>query len=770
MQLLTLLRAMSVQSVRLVRQACPARFTRLAPLALLASLALPLAMLPALVEAATRIDVNDGWQFRTDPKDEGVAAGWTGAVPAHTRSVSVPHTWNADTEPDVDFEGTGWYFRRLDLTLPLAAEAHVELNFGAAFYRSRVWLNGVEVGQHEGGHTAHAFDITRLLRRGQPNLLVVAVDNRPTASSIPGHAMRLAGSGSVWYDWWHFGGLVRDVWLSVGDGALVRRQTLRATLSGALAGRAIGEAPAQVDARVELENASPRARRLQVVTTAFAPDGATAASARQPLQLPAGGKGSADLRLAIARPRLWNIGDGQLYRVVTELQDEQGQVLDTRTDTLGLRRIELRDRKLWVNDRPVRLTGLTRHEDTPWEGLAETRGSILHDWDDLRALHTTLTRPVHYPQPPAVLDYADRHGILLVPEIPVWQFSEAQLKDPRVQALAERMLGEMIAADGNHASIFAWSVCNESDTRLPGGLDYVRRMKAVVRRLDPARFFTFADSDVSIAPWRDNAALHEADFLMANAYFGSWSGAAEQVEPWLDFIQKTYPEKALVISEYGFVGPFAPNAAEADRQRITNLRQQLDAFARRDFVAGAIFWIYQDYKSHRNLAAGETAGYVDHGVVDEHRQRKPSYAAYQQRNAPLTARLGWAWEGEGLSGFQAVLQANGAAQLPSYPLLGYRAEWRMTDRDGRLIGQGAQGLPDLAAPFTLQGRWPAEKGLPAATLRLRVVAPDGALALESRLEQAALRLGAAPFPAEVKPAAASRAPAPIPDAAAPVDR
>ena len=82
---------------------------------------------------------------------------------------------------------------------------------------------------------------------------------------------------------------------------------------------------------------------------------------------------------------------------------------------------------------------------------------------------------------------------------------------------------------------------------------------------------------------------------MANAYFGSWSGGGEQVEPWLDFMQKTYPDKAVVISEYGYVGPFAPNAAEADRQRIANLHQQLDAFARRDFVAGAIFWIYQDY-------------------------------------------------------------------------------------------------------------------------------------------------------------------------------
>jgi beta-glucuronidase len=712
---------------------------------------LSLCGLPAMVMAATRVDINGDWQFRTDPNGEGVAAGWPRGLPANTRSVEVPHTWNVGA--DADFEGTGWYFRRLDLPASLGDEAHVELNFGATFYSARVWLNGTEVGRHEGGHTAYAFDISRLLRRGGANLLAVAIDNRPSVHSIPGHAMRLAASGSVWYDWWHYGGLVRDVWLSVGDGAVIRRQTLRATLAGALAGKTVGDAPAQVAARVDLENASDRPRRFKLVSTAYAPDGQVAASARGALPLPAGGKGSVDLRLAIARPQLWNVGDGRLYRVVSELQDDAGRVLDLRTDTLGLRRIALRDRKLWVNDNPVRLTGLTRHEDSPWEGLAETRGSILHDWDDLRALHTTLTRPVHYPQHPAVLDYADRHGILLVPEIPMWQFSEAQMKDPRVLALAQQMLAEMIASDGNHASIFAWSVCNESDARLPGGLAYVQRMKALVRELDPARLFTFADSDVSIAPWQDSPALHEADFIMANAYFGSWSGGGEQVEPWLDFMQKTYPDKALVISEYGYVGPFAPNAAEADRQRIANLHQQLDAFARRDFVAGAIFWIYQDYKSHRNLAVGETAGHVDHGVVDENRQRKPSYAAYQQRNAPLKAQLGWTWASDGLAGFKAVLQANGATQLPSYPLLGYRADWRMMDRDGRLIGQGSQVMPDLSAPFTLQGQWPAEKSLVAATLNLRVFAPDGALALDTRMDQAALRLGAAPYPADATPPA-----------------
>ena len=128
---------------------------------------------------------------------------------------------------------------------------------------------------------------------------------------------------------------------------------------------------------------------------------------------------------------------------------------------------------------------MARHEDSPWEGLAETAGTMRHDYDDMKALQMTLTRPVHYPQNPFILDYADRHGILLIPEIPVWQFSEAQLADPRVLALAKQQMGEMIAQAGNHPSIFAWSVLNESATATPGGIAYVRAMRDFIRKLDP---------------------------------------------------------------------------------------------------------------------------------------------------------------------------------------------------------------------------------------------------------------------------------------------
>ena len=98
-----------------------------------------------------------------------------------------------------------------------------------------------------------------------------------------------------------------------------------------------------------------------------------------------------------------------------------------RATAFGLRTVRNPRSAPVLNGERVRLTGLARHEDSPWEGLAETRGTMRHDYDDMKALHTTLSRPVHYPQNPYILDYADRHGILLIPEIPVWQFDEAQL-------------------------------------------------------------------------------------------------------------------------------------------------------------------------------------------------------------------------------------------------------------------------------------------------------------------------------------------------------
>jgi hypothetical protein len=681
-------------------------------LPLLVAALVGLGLAPA--RAATRIELNGEWQFRIDPAGEGEKAGWAKATPSATETVRVPHTWGVGKHEE--HEGLAWYFRTFTLPKVLLGQ-HTEIRFGATFYRSRVWLNGTLIGTHEGGHTAYALDATRAARA--ENLLVVELDNRPGPATIPGWALRLAGGGNIWYDWWHYGGIVRDVVLTIHDGGLLRRQRVRVRLDGTAA---------RVSDRVRVENHSGAPLATRLALTVYAPDGAVAAQTERAVTLGVGGQDlTFDLRLDPVR--LWHFDDPQVYRLEARLLTASGATLDTLTDNFGARSLEIKERKLYLNGEHVRLTGITRHEDSPWEGLAESPGTMRYDYDDLKALGVTLTRPVHYPQHPWILDYCDRHGILLIPEIPIWQFSEAQLTDPKVIALAKQMLTEMIEEAGNHPSILGWSVCNESATYTPGGVAYVKALKEHVKSLDPDRYVTYADDSAANVDDPTTTAVVHADFMMMNQYFGSWAGPAEQLAPRLERLGRLLPDKLIVVSEFGLAGIFAPDAATADRRRSEVLQSQLDELARHDFVGGAIFWCYQDYKSHRNLPPGETQGFVEMGLVDEWRQRHPSYDVWKRRNAPASASVRWNETYTAPTEARLVLTPRGEHELPSYPLHGYRAEWTIEDDDNRVLATGAQPLAGAGAPQELVVTWP-KVATKAVTLRLRLVRPTGFAALE----------------------------------------
>lgn len=660
--------------------------------------------------AGTRVDLNGPWQFRVDPDGSGARRGWAGAVPAPVESVDVPHTWGVGRH--AEHEGLAWYWRRV--TVPPALRGRrLELHFGATFYRARVFVNGALAGEHEGGHTAWSVDVTRSL--GGSGLVAVEVDNRPGPATIPGWAMRLKGTGTIWYDWWHYGGLVRDVALVAHERALIRRQAIRAVVAGETA---------RVTTQAWLEGGG----RVTLAGRVLGPGGEEVAAGS--VSVPLGARGaSPKLSFEVPGPRLWHFDAPHLYTLELTLRDG-GAVLDERSEAFGIRTVEVRDRGLWLNGERVRLTGVTRHEESPQEGLAETRGTMKADWDDLKALHVVLTRPVHYPQHPYVLDYADRNGVLLVPEIPMWQFSEEQMADPKVLALAKAMTREMVEQARNHPSIFAWSVCNESATSTPAGRAYVKAMVEHVRALDPDRLVTYADDGLPFVGDASENANQHTDFVMMNQYFGSWAGPAEGLAPALDRVGKMFPDKMVVISEFGLAGLFAPDTAQADRMRIDVMESQLAEFAKHDFVAGAIFWCYQDYKSHRNLWPGLTTDWVEMGLVDENRQRLPSYAAWKERTSP--ARLDVAWTRGRFgppAGFRATVARRPPAELPSHDLRGYRLEWEARDHDGTRLAGGAQDLPTIGAPATVEGSWPATTSR-EVRLTVRVLRPTGFVAAE----------------------------------------
>jgi len=687
--------------------------------------ALLLALLarPVLARATEKIDLNGPWLFRTDTKSEGESQSWYKTIPTGTESVRVPHTWNIGKYDD--YEGIAWYFRTF--TLPsLAPQKHVELHFAATFYISRVWVNSTEAGKHEGGHTEYFFDITKLLKPGQ-NTITVELDNRPTETSIPGLALKLKPGGNIWYDWWHYGGIVRGVWLAENEGVLIRRQRIRSDVD-------LIKNSAQIKDSVYLENTGSKPLKLTVAAHLSAPDGSDLGNKTQSVTLAAGAKQSVELAFAIDNAQLWDLDQANLYSIRTRVSDSANHFFDDKSDSFGNRKIEIHDRHLYLNGQQVRLAGMTRHEESPWEGLAETAGTIKHDYDDLKILHTTLTRPVHYPQHEQVLEYADTHGILFVPEIPIWQASAAQLGNPKFIALARQMLTEMIEQDANHPSIFAWSVSNESDMSTDEGRAYFSQIKAMVNQLDSSRFVTFADNDISYGADPKKEAANDADFIMMNQYYGAWNGPEDGLFKMLEHAGNAFADKMFIISEFGTPGVFATDTIEADKLRVHILHHQLDLFAKYDWIAGAIFWCYQDYKSHRNLFPGHLEGYVDHGVVDEYRQRRPSFYEWTKRTAPATLQAKWRYLGwYQTSGFEVTTGRKQLAELPSYPLKNYSLHWEYRDGEGKLLQHGDFALPDMDQPQTLHADWPADPAVHHATLQLTLLNPRGETQAEQSL-------------------------------------
>jgi hypothetical protein len=468
------------------------------------------------------------------------------------------------------------------------------------------------------------------------------------------------------------------------------------------------------------------------------------ASPTAPISLPPGASREITLTATLPEPTLWHFDHPHLYRWMATLRAVDGPILHTADETFGVRAIELREAHLHLNGEPVRLVGLTRHADSPAHGLAEPVPVMAADFADLKRLNAVLSRPTHYPQADFVLDYADRHGLLLIPELPAWQLSPAQLNHPRIRMLARQQLREMIRSQANHPAVWAWSLGNEFASHTPAGHAYVRELMAVAKALDPTRPVGFVSNRLGDRPWADATSL--AGIALMNAYYGTWSGPKMQLGPALDAIHTTWPDKPVIISEYGFAPRWewihrragadpsqyyalsteqASDAEAADHLRQQLIQEQLPVFRSRPFIAGAIFFTYQDHRTPNELLMG---------VVHAWRQRRGSWAMLRAAYAPAVldaVRISPVSGGNQRA--TVVLRARRPLErdLPAYTLQGYRLAWTVAAPGGqRAFAQGVMALPTLPPGTTWSGAM--EWAVPQADcwLTLRLLRPTGFAAFE----------------------------------------
>jgi beta-glucuronidase len=500
--------------------------------------------------------------------------------------LQVPGDWNTQRPELMLYEGTVWYKRDFDITILPGHRIFVW--FGAANYRAMVFLNGVKVGEHEGGFTPFQFEITAVVRP-KGNALVVKVDDQRRQDYIP----------TVMTDWWNYGGLTRSVRVIDVPGTFVQDYSIQLEKGS----------QTRVAGWVRL-NGADRGQKVMVripeagIAQTFTPDASGLA------------------RVAFdARLDLWSPERPKLYDVTVDAG------ADRVTDRIGFRTIEARGRSLLLNGKPVFLRGASIHAEAPFRAgrvYSEADARTLFQW--AKEVDCNFVRLPHYPHDEVMTRLADELGLLVWSEIPVyWTIS---WESPEVLGKAEQQLAEMISRDKNRASVILWSVANETP-RGDARLKFLTTLVERARSLDSTRLITaalethYADPRTIVV---EDPLGKFLDVVSCNEYIGWYDGLPEKIDT---ITWQTPYEKPFIISEFGADAQAGRHGDDLERfteeYQANVYRRQVAMFRRIPFLNGTIAWVLVDFRSPRRPLAGILDYYNRKGLFSDRGERKPGF-------------------------------------------------------------------------------------------------------------------------------------------------
>lgn len=494
------------------------------PLAAAALLTLLCAQ-PALAQDASQrrfpVALTSDWKFL-----KNAPPGAETADDKSWETVSVPHTWNARDGEDGGnnyFRGECVYRHPFVITNEQAGRT-IYLRFHGVNQRATLYVNGTEVGKHDGGFSTFAFDVTATAHPGQ-NDLAVRVTNSQDKNVPPWDA-----------DFTFFGGIYREVELLLVDPVHISpldygSPGVSVTVSN------IQQLQANATMRTLVRNASTAPATRIIETTILNAAGQPVSSEQTGVSVEPGKTETVTAAHVIANPHLWNgRKDPYLYTVRVRLIQD-GKVLDEVTQPLGVRTFAVDAAKgFLLNGQPYDLHGVNRHQDRIDQGWAIS--NVEHDEDlaFIKEMGCTAVRLAHYQHAEHFYDLCDRNGIVAWAEIPVvnrLSTSDAFYENARQQYT------ELIRQNMNHPSIAFWSAGNEVLRNEPNIRGYFSQMNELAHKEDPSRLSALAERAEDPLPGI-------MDVYGLNEYFGWYTGSSSDLVPWL---AKQPPKMA--ITEYG---------------------------------------------------------------------------------------------------------------------------------------------------------------------------------------------------------------------------
>jgi beta-galactosidase/beta-glucuronidase len=531
------------------------------------------------------------WVLRRDPSNRGLALGWSrGGFSGST--VRVPNVVNplpyAGKPGGVNYQGSvAWY--RTTFVAPHAGS--YALSFQSANYRAEIWVDGHSLGTHRGSYLP--FEFKRQLTAGS-HTVVVRVDWR-----FPGKQAK-EGFHRTWFNW---GGLDGEVDVRpIGESEL-SEPTMATTL--------LPEGSASVKVGVLVTNyGAERSIRAE--------GSLTRGTSSVPLDFPAvtlahDASTTVAATATVPEAALWSPGAPNLYQLQLAVGTESSYAAQ-----VGLRQLTWHGQNVYLNGHLLRLHGATLQEDALGHGDALTPGDEDELVEELKQIGANVVRAQH-PLDPALLERLDAAGILVWQGVgPVEGAGMWYSTTPKLLAEAEQQVRIAATAASLHPSIFAWNLVDEvaGNGRDEAEVRYVRESTRWLHQHDPTRL-------VAVDVWGTHPPTHagslyaEVDAVAETDYTGwyEWPHDSQaqlkvKMRERLTAMERTFPNKVLVISEFGAesneLNPPGAPGSYGFQSRL--LQTHIEAYEADPHLTAMMVWVLRDYPLTPTFEGGSIKG------------------------------------------------------------------------------------------------------------------------------------------------------------------
>lgn len=561
-------------------------------------------LLGLFVTASARdiYQLNDGWEFFF--KSENTSD--------NARIVTLPHSWNTDPLAGQNFrETTGNYLREIYIPNEWASK-RIFIKFYGAQTVTDLFLNGAHIGEHKGGGTAFAFELTDWIRFGMDNSLQVVVSNTFRSDVLP-----------VSTDQNLYGGLYRDVELIVTDETAI--SPLYYGSEGVLC-RPSRVTKERVEGEIEVHMLTNRNTDATLYLEIFNERGKTIYTRSQRIM---GQHKSIRIPFFFDQPQLWSPETPHLYTAMVRLSnDSYHDEVQIRT---GFRAVERNSDSGWIaiNGEARQLKGVTLHHDHALGGLMDNM-QLEADLQQVQELGATAIRSSMQPHEQHLYNLCDEQGMLVWIDIPMHRApfigDMAYYTTPAFEHNAREQLREIIAQNINHPSVIMWGIFSRLVPRGEDILQCIRNLNTEAKRLDPKRL-TVACSD------QDGPINFITDLIAWRQDVGWQRGSTSDLQLWCDQLKANWGHLGSAVT-YGGEG-FLGMTARTTQQQRTNLpteerQTRFHEEYSRQLEADSLFWGMWVENMFEYGSARRPYGLNANGLITlDRREKKDAYYLYR---------------------------------------------------------------------------------------------------------------------------------------------